>query len=1110
MQPPIRLLLVEDNPADARLVQEAINDAVQLVPDEATYSLTVVEWMSAALESVDGGGIDVVLLDLALPDSSGFATFERMRERATDCAIVVLTQAADDALGARAVREGAQDYLVKSQVNASSLIRSIRYAFARKQSERDRLARVRAEGERALADAQRAALHSLFDDALDAMFIVDEASRPVDVNAAACALFGRSRDALLDMTLEKLIAPALEHLEGAALGTLRAGGERGEVALRRPDGSVRIAEYSMKAAMKRGTKLVVLRDVTEHREQDAERAVLHAREKEARAEADQQRARLRTLFEEAPVAVAVLVGPDHVFEVANARYEQMIGQRGLVGKPLRAAFLDARAHAPFGAVAEAVFASGETFEADEYRVTLDRRGDGAKEDVYLLLTCQPIKDDAHRVTAAILIAVDVTARVLARRDVAVAEASEAQFRGLADTMPQLVWRATQDGAHDYANERWCEFTGVSGQTGDGGFFDVIHAEDRERVRASWKEAVRTGEPFEAEHRVRRRDGVYRWFLGRALPLRETHGLEQGRVLLWFGTSTDIEDQKRAERSLSLLAEAGAALSAPFDAAATLHGFLRVMVPTLADWSQVWLMTGDRLALAATVHADPVEEARLLQASDRYAWLAPESLGAPEVVRSGIAELLEEITPPVRLAAALGDEHLAVRGDISAISAITVPLVASGRTLGAMSFVSSRSRFDRADLELAKELGTRLALALDSAYLFEMTQRERLVAEEANRAKDEFLSIASHELRAPLNAIVGWTSLLRAGALPEGKQSHALEVIARNANVQVQLIEDILDLNRLTTGKLTLKRVRVDAAVVVEAALDVVRLAADARGVSLDAHVAPDAGALHGDAERLQQLLWNLLANAVKFTPKGGRVRVDVKRAASHVEIAVSDNGQGIAPSFLPHVFEPFRQANGSSTRSHGGLGLGLSIVKHLVELHGGDIEATSEGPARGATFTVRLPLAPAGAQTNAPPSIAPPPAGALRRPSELEGLHVLVVDDEADARELIASILAECNSVTTTATSAAEAFDLIVAHRPDVLVSDIGMPGEDGFSLIRRVRALSEDRGGQTPAIALTGYARIEDRNRALREGFTSHLSKPVEPQELVAVIAAASQRAHA
>jgi CheY-like chemotaxis protein len=350
--------------------------------------------------------------------------------------------------------------------------------------------------------------------------------------------------------------------------------------------------------------------------------------------------------------------------------------------------------------------------------------------------------------------------------------------------------------------------------------------------------------------------------------------------------------------------------------------------------------------------------------------------------------------------------------------------------------------------------------------------------------------------------MGWAHLLRTGTLDEATAARAMETIDRNAKAQNQLINDILDVSRIITGKLHLAMQPLELAPVVEAALDTVRPAAEAKKIKLEASLEPAAGTLSGDPDRLQQVVWNLLSNAIKFTPKGGRVQVRLRRVDAQAVIVVADSGPGISPEFLPHVFERFRQGDASTTRTHVGLGLGLAIVRHLVELHGGTVEAASAGEGKGATFSVRLPLVSARRPEDRTAPSAADAEAAGRQAPQLGGLRVLLVDDDVEGREAMATVLQSRGAKVIAASTSEEALEAMGRERPDVLLSDIEMPGEDGHSLIRKVRALPPDRGGDVPAAALTAYARGEDREKALLAGFQVHLSKPVQPEELAAIIA--------
>ena len=428
-------------------------------------------------------------------------------------------------------------------------------------------------------------------------------------------------------------------------------------------------------------------------------------------------------------------------------------------------------------------------------------------------------------------------------------------------------------------------------------------------------------------------------------------------------------------------------------------------------------------------------------------------------------------------------------------------------------------------ELAASLAAQAAIAHENARLLEAAELaaeerenlltgERMALAEAERMlemKDEFLATLSHELRTPLNAILGWSQMLRRGVRTEADMHKGLDTIERNARAQAQLIEDLLDMSRINSGKLHLDIQPMEPCVVVHAAAETVRPAADAKGIRLEMRIDPNTGWISGDAGRLQQVIWNLLSNAIKFTPKGGTVQVLVERVSTHVEISVGDSGVGIETEFLSHVFERFRQADGSITRRYGGLGLGLSIVRSLVELHGGTVHATSPGVGFGSTFTAVLPLV--AVQSVSLHEMRPAGRSLARasvrfQGSDLTGVSVLVVDDETDTREMLRHVLDDCGAEVFMAASAEEALVLLQEKRPALLVSDIGMPDVDGYELLRRVRALDPKQGGAIPAIALTAFARPEDRGRALEAGFQAHIAKPMDLTDFVAtVVKIAGQR---
>ena len=439
-----------------------------------------------------------------------------------------------------------------------------------------------------------------------------------------------------------------------------------------------------------------------------------------------------------------------------------------------------------------------------------------------------------------------------------------------------------------------------------------------------------------------------------------------------------------------------------------------------------------------------------------------------------------------------------------------PLLVGDELYGVLAMFA-REKLSNATLSALELVSHAIALTIrrcatddDRSRLLRETQAAREAAEVANRAKDEFIATVSHELRTPLNAILGWVRLLASGNVAPGDLAEAVAVIERNAVAQSRLIEDLLDVSRIISGKLRLNVRTVDLPGVVREAVQTVQPAADLKTIRLEMVLDPDAAPVSGDADRLQQIVWNLVSNAVKFTPKKGRVQVRLARVNSHVELRVSDTGIGIDPQFLPHVFERFTQADASSTRSHSGLGLGLGITRHLVELHGGAIAVYSDGTNLGSTFVVTLPIMILHAKAEQPERAHPSVSN--RAPFEpssaLSGVRVVAVDDDPDARKLLEVVLTHSQAEVTVVATVAEAVDAVRRLRPDVLLSDIEMPSESGYDLIARVRALAPEEGGNTPAAALTAYARVEDRTRALRAGFQQHLPKPVEPAELVAVVA--------
>ena len=683
-----------------------------------------------------------------------------------------------------------------------------------------------------------------------------------------------------------------------------------------------------------------------------------------------------------------------------------------------------------------------------------------------------------------------------------------------------------DGRLLEMNNRLCEILGYSPEElKETGFGELTHPDDLALTDDPMRRLL-AGEirDYAVEKRYVRKDGSALWCLATVTLLRT----EAGEASRFIAVIEDISARKAAEhalreetRVLELLNRTGTTLASTLD----LQSLLQAITDAATELSGAqfgaffYNVIGDQgeAYMLYTLSGAPRE------AFERFGHPRATPLFGPTFRGEGIIRI-DDVRQDPRFGQ-WGPHHGMPPRHLPVTSYLAVPVISrGGDVMGGLFFGHSEAGVFSARTErLVAGVAAQAGVAIDNARLYEAAQKaaeerkhlldsERAArgeAERASRMKDEFLATLSHELRTPLSAILGWSHLLRAKAADPDEIRRGLETIERNARMQTQLIEDLLDMSRITSGKVRLDVQLVQPSTFVEAALETVRPGADAKGLRLEAMIDPAAGPVSGDPGRLQQVTWNLVNNAIKFTPRGGRVQVVLSRVDSHVELSVADTGMGIDPALLEQIFDRFRQADSSTTRRFGGLGLGLSIVRNLVELHGGTVRADSEGAGKGSTFTVMLPIAIVrGAQSAAPPDDrgASPPAVDFEA-VDLSGLKVLIVDDQPDARELLARVLQGCKAEVVVAAGAAEALALMESERPDVLVSDIGMPEVDGFELIRRVRALGAARGGRIPAIALTAFARSEDRTKALHSGFQVHVAKPVEPAELIATVASVAGR---
>ncbi|MGE3276604.1 MAG: ATP-binding protein [Vicinamibacterales bacterium] len=569
--------------------------------------------------------------------------------------------------------------------------------------------------------------------------------------------------------------------------------------------------------------------------------------------------------------------------------------------------------------------------------------------------------------------------------------------------------------------------------------------------------------------------------------------EQGHVRGAIGVFLDITERQRADQEQRFLIAASTVLASSLDSSAALAGLVRLAVPELADWCTLDVVGRDgSVERTAWAHADPEMERHLERlVRERFPVRSEQGLRTSiAAVADARAVLFERVTVEQIREMAWDADHAEQLLHLGWTSSIVVPLVQQGRVVAALAWVRGpgRPQYDARDLSLAQELARRAATAVENARLY----RE---AQEANRLKDEFLATLSHEMRTPLNALLGWIQLLKSDQLAPARRTRALEAIDRSARLQAQLTADLLDVSRAITGKLRLDPQDVVVGALIEGAIESLRPAADLKHLSLRLEIPAGIPPLVLDPERLQQIVWNVLSNAIKFTPTGGAIVVGLALEDEELVFTVRDTGVGIRQEFLPFVFDRFRQADGGTTREHGGLGLGLAIVRHLVELHGGTVSASSDGPGLGATFTVRLPAVPATSH--------PEPLVATRDDrTRLDGLTVLFVDDDPESRDLVSELLEEHGVLVTAVAGVPDAWEVFVTDHPHVVVTDLAMPQEDGYSLLARIRALGIDEGGGTPVVALTAHARPEDRAAALAAGFQAYLTKPLDASALIATLA--------
>ncbi|WP_096586746.1 PAS domain S-box protein [Calothrix sp. NIES-2098] len=848
-------------------------------------------------------------------------------------------------------------------------------------------------------------------------------------------------------------------------------------------------------------------DITERKQAEAEREQLLVQLATEQTRLVESNTLLDTLFNNAPIGIGIWDENLRYVRLNQALAEiNGLPQAAHLGKTVAELLpeIDARVTAAFRHVVEtgesiiAQEASGETpavpgqlryWSVNYYPIALPNN------ITWVGATCE-----------------EITARKQA--EVALQE-SETRFRLLAKNSTDMISRHTVDGMMLYISPACRTILGYEPEEMVGRFnYEFVHPEDLAEIAENYPINADLPDIYTVTHRAIHKDGHYVWLEAK---VRAIHDPQTREIIEIQASSRDITQRKQEEDRQRFLAEASGILASSLDYEITLTSLAQLIVPDLADWCIVDIVDENQsVRRVATAHADPAKQ-QLVEQLKNYPPDLRQTEGVAEVIRSGKSQITDFISDQKMPAVSQNDRHFQLLQQLKPQSSICVPLIVGGRVLGAITLVSCGDRHDnKQNLILTEELARRAATAVDNAQLYRQAQQSRQAAEDAairtarlyeaeqtareaaetaNRIKDEFLAVLSHELRSPLNPILGWSNILQTQKLDEKTSAYALKTIERNARLQSELIEDLLDISRILQGKLSLNIHPVDLASVITAAMETVRLSAEAKSISIHTMREPEVGQVLGDASRLQQIIWNLLSNAVKFTPAGGRIDIRLEQMGTQAQITVSDTGKGISADFLPYVFEYFRQENSTTTRKFGGLGLGLAIVRHLVELHGGTVQAQSPGEGQGATFIVRLPIM---QQRSQPDNDNKESQTAL----DLNGVQILLVDDDTDTRDFLSFLLADYGANVTATASAREAIAALTQSQPDILLSDIGMPEVDGWMLINQVRMLSPEQGGQIPAIAITAYAGQINAQQALKAGFNKHLAKPVEPTELVEVIA--------
>ena len=932
-----------------------------------------------------------------------------------------------------------------------------------------------------------AVFHALLDGTLDHIYVIDTAFRYTHVSRGGAAILGLTPETMTGRSWRDLNLPAgvMDPLEREWQRVIATGETiRREVAFTHADGKQHFYEYytfPIRAGERIVAAATVSRDITGRAaaEQELRRADERYRGLIAHSSEGIWRFELTEPIDTSlPVDEQVQLCFDRAFLAeGNDAVARMYGyEKGeeLIGTPVTQ-MLDPSVESNRDYL-RAFVTSGYRLDNTE-SVEVDRFG----RRKYFVNSLTGIVEDG-RLTRVWGMQRDVTDE---KAWIEKLRLSEERLQALVETSSHVVWTTDGNGMVDWMTPSWTEVTGQPLKEAKGaGWVDVVHPADRETARAAWQTAVEGRTIYRNDVRLRMHDGRYRWFRVHATPVLN----DDGSLREWVGASTDVDAERRQEEAVAadqvraeFISDANDLFVRTLDYEETLRSLARLTVPRLADWCAVDMVEADgSLRRLAVEHIDPSKVRLAYELQERYPADRNATQGAYHVLRTGDTQFFPVIPQEVILKLARSEEHATLLNQLQLRSYICTPIRVGDDVAGVLTLVNAESErsFTPRDVELAEALALRAGHAIENARLYRQ-------AVEANRAKDDFLATLSHELRTPLTAILGWANLLRLSNYDQNTLVSAVETIERSAKTQASIIDDLLDVSRIITGKFSISPVDVDVVPIVRSVVESARPAAEGRRLRIEVKT-PESLTIRADPNRLQQMVWNLISNAVKFSHEQGSIEVTVAHLDDEAVFRVTDHGLGIAPDVLGRVFERFWQADSSSNRSHGGLGLGLAIVRHLAEMHGGTAEAFSEGEGKGATFAIRLPAGKA-----APGSTAAPDE------PQSDGTRVLLVDDDDGARQVIARMLEHYGARVRQATSAPDAVHALDREAFDLVLTDLAMPDRDGYWLLDQIRASHPHL--RVAAITALGI----DEHAISAAGFDAFVRKPVDPARLAELLTA-------